>query len=74
MIELTKIAEQEIKGSILPEYQSKMSEEEGLGMAISKHYQWEPARILRLVYSMFEDANMHTENKTVEKWMEKWGL
>ncbi len=72
MIELTRIAEKQIKESIQPEYQKQVTEEEGLGMAISKHYQWEPAVILRLVYVMFEDANMHTENKTVEKWLAKW--
>ena len=48
---------------------SKLSEEDGLGVAISRHFEWEHLPILKTVYAALEDANLHTENKTVAEWI-----
>ena len=69
MKELTEIAKKQIKESFLPEYQHKITEEEGLGVAIATHLHWDPTLILKLTFAMFEDANMHDENETVLNWI-----
>ncbi|MFC1521873.1 hypothetical protein ACFL6Y_05645 [Elusimicrobiota bacterium] len=68
---LSRIAQAQIRRSILPEYQAKAKEEEGLGIAIANHYKWDGLAILETFYAALEDANFHTYNKTVDRWIKE---
>ena len=39
--------------------------EEGLGIALAHHFEWDGLKILQTFYSALEDANFHTEAEKV---------
>lgn len=47
------------------EYQAGIDEAEILGVIVAKYCEWTPQRILKVVSSALEDANMHTLNAQI---------
>lgn len=45
----------------------KASDAEALGILMSKWFRWDGRAILVATYAGLEDANFHTENKTIGK-------
>jgi hypothetical protein len=50
----------------------KASDEEALGIAISKHFEWSGDKILKTLYYALEDANFHSDNEIVKKIINKY--
>ena len=68
---LKAVIGQQIKLSFVKEYQATATEEEGLGLLIAKYFKWDGLAILKTMYATLEDANFHTENKEVQKMIER---
>ena len=49
------------------EHQTKASDEETLGILISKFCQWNGDKIFRVSYNAFEDSNFHSFNEEFEE-------
>ena len=47
----------------LKEYQDKISDEEAIGVALSKAFEWNGRKIAECAFSAFEDSNFHTFNQ-----------
>lgn len=47
------------------------TDEEAMGLLISKYFEWDGLAILKSTYSALEDANFHTENETIQELIEK---
>lgn len=45
--------------------------EDGLGMAIAFHCEWDGLAIMRIFSAALEDANFHTESAQVDEMIEK---
>lgn len=58
-------------GKVLMEKEFEEENESKLGIAIAQHLQWKVLPILKTFYAAMKDANIHTENKTVAKWIKK---
>ncbi len=52
--------------SFVPEYRDKATDEEALGLMISKYFEWDGLAVLKVTYAGLEDSNFHTENQTIE--------
>jgi hypothetical protein len=65
------IARWQIKKSIIPECQNKTSIEEGLGIALAHHFEWDGIGIMKTMMFALEDANFHTEAGIVGEWLDK---
>jgi hypothetical protein len=57
------------KDSFVEEYTA--SDEEAMGLLISRFFAWDGLAILKTTYSALEDANFHTENETIGKLIEE---
>jgi len=68
---LKEIAENQIKKSFIKEYQNYATIEEGLGLAISRYFEWDGLAILKTMYSALEDANFHSENQIIAEMINK---
>ncbi len=44
---------------------------DALGILIAHHFEWDGLEILKTMYAALEDANFHTLNQTVAKWIEE---
>jgi len=69
---IKEIIDEQKQQIFIPEYRSKATDEETLGIIIAKYFEQDVISILKTAYSCFEDANMHTENKTIDEWIKKW--
>ena len=47
------------------------TDEEAMGLLVSKYFKWSPLEIAKVAYNSFEDANMHGENEEIEKMIER---
>lgn len=54
----------------MPEYQTKATIEECVGIAISKYFEWD-TRIFLVFYEALDDANFHTEAEEVREIAER---
>lgn len=54
-----------IKKAYIPEAQSKAPPEAGLGLIISKYFEWDGLAILKTLSYALEDANFHAENEEI---------
>lgn len=62
---LKKLIEEQKKQSFYnPE---NTSDEDALGVMISKYFNWNGDKIFKTSYSAFEDSNFHEFNETFEK-------
>ena len=59
-ISLKMIAEKIKDSCFLAEYRDKITDEEALGVALAKYFDWDGGKIARTAFSGFEDANFHT--------------
>ena len=59
------VLEQIKKESFVEGY--KASDEEAIGLLVSKYFQWDGGRILEATGEALEDANFHTEAAIVRK-------
>ncbi len=57
------------KGSFTDQYQA--SDEEAMGLLISKYFHWDGLSILKAFYEALEDANFHTENEVIQGMIDK---
>jgi hypothetical protein len=79
MSELTRellqlVAETSLKESFIegyPETQDHLLD--ALGIAIARYCNWAGLDILKIMYGALEDANYHTINQTVRKWIDREG-
>ena len=55
------------KEYFVEEHQAKASDEETLGILISKFCQWNGNKIFRVSYNAFEDSNFHSFNQEFEE-------
>ena len=55
------------KEYFVEEHQTKASDEETLGILISKFCQWNGNKIFRVSYNAFEDSNFHSFNEEFEE-------
>lgn len=49
----------------------KPTDQEILGIAISKYFKWSGLPILETTYNALEDSNFHTENETIKLLIDK---
>lgn len=69
---LTQIIEDVRNTTFREEYRDKATDEECLGIAISKHFEWDGEAIFKTATSAFEDSNFHKFNTKFEKiWNEE---
>jgi hypothetical protein len=68
---LKTLIQNQIRTSFTPEYQSKATDEEALGLIVSHYFKWDGLRILKVCYAALEDANFHTENETIQALIDK---
>jgi hypothetical protein len=54
-----------------PEYRANVSEEQGLGVLISRYFDWNGDRILKTAVAALEDANFHREAAAVQKLIDE---
>ena len=47
------------------------TEEEKLGMILSKFYEWDGIKILQTAYWALEDSNFHSENEVIQTLIDK---
>lgn len=45
----------------------EVSDEDALGLILSKYFNWDGVAILKTAYNALEDANYHTVNLTIER-------
>ena len=45
----------------------KATDDEAMGIMMSKFFEWDGLQIMRAFYHALEDANYHTENLTIER-------
>lgn len=65
--ELKKLIDEKKQSAfVLPD---TASDADALGILISQYFEWDGLEILKTMYAALEDANFHTENKTVEGWI-----
>jgi len=69
--QLKEMIQAQIKKSFVPEYQSKATDEQALGIMLSQYFEWDGLALLKVAYSALEDANFHTENRTIEQMIKK---
>jgi hypothetical protein len=43
------------------------TDEEAMGLLLSKYFEWDGQKCLEAVYSALEDSNWHTENRVIRK-------
>jgi len=63
------IAEKVKETSFVKEYRDQVSDEEALGVALSKYFKWNGTAIAKVAYAGFEDSNFHNFN---EKFNDLW--
>lgn len=68
---LKELIAEQIKKSFIPEYQSKATDDQGLGLLICHYFEYDGLAILKATYAALEDANFHTENRTIEKMIKR---
>jgi hypothetical protein len=68
---LDRVVEIIRKTAFIEEFQAQATREECLGLAVSKFCSWDSS-IFQVMYAALEDANFHTKNETVEKWIEEY--
>ncbi len=68
---LKALIQAQIKKSFVPDYQSKATDSDGLGLMISKYFEWDGLEILKTLSTALEDANFHTENQVVRELIAK---
>ncbi len=66
---LEAIIEETRKDSFVAGYHA--TDAECLGLILAQHFGWGGLEILRTCYAALEDSNFHTENKTIQKLIEK---
>ena len=77
MSELTKellelVATTSLKESFVEGYPNTHENKLGaLGIAIARYCDYTGLDILQVMYGALEDANYHTINQTVQKWIDK---
>ena len=59
--QLDVLVQGQILKSFVPEYQGKISREDGLGILISKYLFYDGSRIIETAISALEDSNFHRE-------------
>lgn len=69
---LKELIEEVKKESFMPEYQAKVSDQEVLGIVLSKYFEWDGLKILEVASSGLEDANFHKEAALVDEMIEKY--
>ena len=57
------------KESFIEGYQA--TDEETMGLLISKYFEWNGLKILKATYNALEDANFHTENIEIQKMIDR---
>ena len=63
---IKKIIDDVRNNSFKEEYKNKATDEECLGIAISKHFKWDGEAIFKTATSAFEDSNFHGFNEKFE--------
>jgi hypothetical protein len=58
------------KQCFVAEYQQQATDAEVVGMLLAKFFCWDGVQVLEATYAALEDANFHTENRTIEKMLE----
>lgn len=67
MEQIIKQLIEEVKECFESEYRNQVSDQEALGIAISKYFKWSGEDIFKTAQSAFEDSNYHTFNEKFEK-------
>lgn len=62
---LKKLIDAKKQSAFVDDYKDKATDEEALGLLIAGYFEWDGLAILKTLYSALEDANFHTENKTI---------
>jgi hypothetical protein len=70
-VELGKLLEQVKKTAYVEGYEA--TDEEALGIVISKYFEWNGKKVLQASFFALEDANYHREAKSVEEMIEALG-
>jgi hypothetical protein len=60
------------KESFTPDYQAAATDEELLGLLLSRHFKWDGLAILRTAYAALEDSNFHTDNEVIQGLIDKY--
>ncbi len=47
------------------------TDEEAMGLLVSKYFEWDGLKILKTTYNALEDANFHTENEHIQQMIDK---
>jgi len=68
---LKMLIKNQINKSFVELYRDQATDEQGLGLLISKYFKWDGLAILKTLYTALEDANFHTENKEIEKLIKR---
>jgi hypothetical protein len=55
------------KESFKPEYQKVVSEQECMGLLVSKYFEWDGLSVLEVARAGLTDSNFHTESEQVNK-------
>jgi hypothetical protein len=53
--------------SFVEGYKDRATDEEAMGLLLSKYFGWHGKQILQATYYALEDSNFHKENETIEK-------
>jgi hypothetical protein len=48
----------------------KATDEEAMGLLVSKYFEWDGLNILKVTYNALEDANFHTDNKKIREMID----
>ena len=68
---LKELIKEQIKKSFVTEYQSQATDDQALGLMLCQYFEYDGLAILKATYSALEDANFHTENRTIEQMIRK---
>jgi hypothetical protein len=69
---LKDLARKQIKDSFISEYQDKASIPEGLGLVLSRFFQYSGYDILKTCYYALEDSNFHGQAEKIESILEEF--
>lgn len=69
--QLKALIKEQIRKSFVPEYQASATDDQALGLMLCQYFEYDGLAILKATYAALEDANFHTENRTIEKMIQK---
>lgn len=68
---LKALIQAKIKTAFIPEYQSKATDAQALGLILASYFEFDGLELLKVAYFALEDANFHEENKTIQTMIDK---